>query len=218
MLKHFCQVFVRSTQAVLAVVFAGVMVLAGVLSQPSQALASSKAPAPEQLSLVTTEAAQDFVESILDDYADVLGDAFDAAIDPIKSSVKTLNKQISKSAKATPAGGEMALPAEVTASQEALQTSVASLGALTEVVEAFKQALADAPAAIETALSTQLDAKLAPLDEAFSEIQNVAALLAADAESLSTDPATGMASLTEHSTLLTQAIDAADVAIDSFGD
>jgi FlaG/FlaF family flagellin (archaellin) len=217
MLQNLRQILGQSLKVAVTVMLVGVFALASVLVQPSSAMASSKAPTPEQLDLVMTEATQDFAASILDDYSDLLEDAFDAAIDPIKSSVKTLTKQISKSAKVKP-GSEAVMAAEMAASQEALTAAVASLSILTETTDAFKAALAEAPAAIEAALQAQLETKLGPLDEAFASVTEAVDLLTADAETLGTDPEAGQVALTEHATLLTQAIEAADMAIDGFGD
>jgi hypothetical protein len=217
MLQNLRQILGQPIKVAITALLVGVFALASVLVQPSSAMASSKAPTPDQLDLVMTEATQDFAASILDDYSDLLEDAFDAAIDPIKSSVKTLTKQISKSAKVKP-GSEAVMAAEMAASQEALTAAVASLSILTETTDAFKAALAEAPAAIEAALQAQLETKLEPLDEAFASVTEAVDLLTADAETLGIDPEAGQAALTEHATLLTQAIEAADMAIDGFDD
>jgi hypothetical protein len=196
----------------LVVLFIGL----GVLGGAHPAAASSKIMTTEDLELAMGEAAQEFVESILDDYSDVLEGSFDTVVDPVKSAVKGLTKQISKASKSTKPGGEAALAAQVTASQEALTAAMGSFQTLAEQTESFKTTLGTAPSLIEDALQTQLGAKFDELDTAVKSMADAVTQLVADTEGLDGSDPDAVTSLTEHATLLTSAIDAIDVAIDGF--
>ncbi|MGB6014348.1 MAG: hypothetical protein WBG32_06420, partial [Nodosilinea sp.] len=82
------------TGRVLKALAAGVLVVALVfLSGPgatSQALASSKGTLTETMDLTMAEAAQEFVETVLDDYSDALEDSFSEAVKPLKAITKDL--------------------------------------------------------------------------------------------------------------------------------
>ncbi|MGB5973482.1 MAG: hypothetical protein WBG38_09185, partial [Nodosilinea sp.] len=102
-------------------------VFIGVSGFASQALASSKATLSD-MDLSITEAAQEFVESILDDYSDVLDDSFSAAVKPLKSVTKDLTKQLSKAAASPTADG--ALTVNLDGAKTALDTASASFDTL----------------------------------------------------------------------------------------
>jgi chromosome segregation ATPase len=194
---------------VLTLLFIGV----GILANASPAAASSKVMTTEDLEMAMGEAAQEFVESILDDYSDTLEGSFDAVIDPVKSAVKSLTKQVSKAAKP---GSEAALATQVAASQEALSTAMASFETLTTQTESFKETLNKAPELIKAALDTQLGVKFTELDTALATLSEAVDQLATDAEGLDASDPEAITALTEHSTQLSAAIEAIDVAIDGF--
>lgn len=193
----------------LALLFVGV----GVLGPVSPAAASSKVMTTEDLQMVMGEAAQEFVESILDDYSDTLEDSFDAVVDPVKSAVKSLTKQVSKAAKP---GDEAALATQVAASQAALSTAMASFDTLATETQSFKDALSAAPDLIKETLETQLGVKFNQLDTAVASLTEAVSQLAADAEGLEASDPDSVTTLTEHATALSTAIEAIDVAIDGF--
>jgi phage-related protein len=193
----------------LALVFVGVGFLAG----PAPATASSKAMTTEDLQLVIGQAAQEFVEDILDDYSDTLESSFEAVIDPVKSAVKGLTKQVSKASKP---GGEEALATQLAASQEALSTAMASFDTLATQTQSFKDTLSSAPDLVKEALETQLGAKFSQLDTAVADLTAAVNTLTADAEGLDGSDPEAMTMLTEHATQLSAAIEAVDLAIDGF--
>jgi len=213
MLNHRNLSFGQKIRGVFTLVLALLFLGVGTLANASPAAASSKAMTTEDLEMVMSEAAQEFVESILDDYSDTLEDSFDAVIDPVKSAVKSLTKQVGKAAKP---GGEAALATQVTASQEALSTAMASFETLTTQTESFKETLNKAPDLIKEALDTQLGVKFTELDTALATLSEAVNQLAADAEGLDASDPEAVTALTEHSTQLSAAIEAIDVAIDGF--
>lgn len=196
----------------LAVFFMGL----GLLGSAAPASASSKVMTAEGLELAMGEAAQEFVESILDAYADVLEGSFDTVIDPVKTAVKDLTKQMGKAAKATKPGSEAALATQLTASQGALATAMESFQTLADQTESFKATLSSAPSLIETALQTQLGAKFEELDVAVQSMADAVNQLVVDTAGLDASDPDAVTALTEHATLLTAAIDAVDLAIDGF--
>jgi phage-related protein len=193
----------------LALLFVGV----GILGNASPAAASSKAMTTEDLQLVIGQAAQEFVEDILDDYSDTLESSFDAVIDPVKSAVKSLTKQVSKASKP---GGEEALATQLTASQEALSAAMASFDTLATQTQTFKDTLSSAPDLVKEALETQLGVKFSQLDTAVAGLTEAVNQLTADAEGLDGSDPEAVTTLTEHATQLSAAIEAVDLAIDGF--
>jgi len=83
------------------------LVFLGLPGAGSQALAAPKGTLTETMDLKMTKAAQEFVESILDDYSDALEDSFSEALKPLKSVTKDLTKQLGKAAAAPVAGASM---------------------------------------------------------------------------------------------------------------
>jgi outer membrane murein-binding lipoprotein Lpp len=213
MLNHCNLSFGRRIQGVFTLLLTLVFIGIGILGSASPAAASSKVMTTEDLELVMGEAAQEFVESILDDYSDTLEDSFEAVTDPVKSAVKSLTKQMSKAAKP---GGEAALATQITASQEALSTAMASFDTLTAQTESFKETLNSAPDLIKEALETQLGVKFTQLDTAVAELTAAVDQLATDAEGLDASDPEAVTALTEHATQLSAAIEAIDLAIDGF--
>jgi hypothetical protein len=206
----------RSIKGAFIVFLALFFVGFGVLGNAAPATASSKIMTTEDLELAMGEAAQEFVESVLDDYSDVLEDSFDAAIDPVKSAVKDLTKQMSKAAKSTKSNSEPALATQVAASQEALMAAMESFRTLAGQTESFKATLNSAPGLIEKALQTQLGAKFEELDTAVQSMTDAVDQLVADTEGLDGSDPEAVTAFTEHATILTAAIDAIDLAIDGF--
>ncbi|MGF1570337.1 MAG: hypothetical protein ACFCVD_20075 [Nodosilinea sp.] len=195
-----------------------VLVCVGVLGNPSPSLAGSKATLGEGLDLEISKAAQEFAASIMDNYADALEDSFGAALKPIKSVTKDLTKQLSKAA-ASPDAASPTLAPQLAASQEALATAATSLEALVADTDSFKATLAEVPAQIKAVLEAQFGAKFDDLEGAFTQVSEAMSQLVQDTASLDTsDPTAAAATLTEHSALLTQTIEAAKTVIDGFGD
>jgi hypothetical protein len=212
----------RLTGQVLKALAAGVLVVVLVFSNgpgaTSQALASSKGTLTETMDLTMAEAAQEFVETVLDDYSDALEDSFSEAVKPLKSITKDLTKQLSKAA-AAPTSVSTTLDPQIESSKVALDTASTSFDALVANTATFKSTLAAAPAQLQEAIDTQLGTKFDELQKAFEEVSGAIALLSADTTALdSADPAAGAASLTEHTTLLSEAIESAKTVISGFGD
>lgn len=203
----------QNIQRALTLVLTFCFVSFGIFGGASPAVASSTVMTTEDLELAMGEAAQEFVETILDDYSDTLEDSFEAVIDPMKSAVKSLTKQVSKASKP---GGEAALATQMTASQEALNTAIASFDALTTQTQSFKDTLSGAPDLIKQALDTQLGVKFDQLDTAVASLTAAVNQLAADTEGLDGSDPEAVTALTEHATQLSAAIEAVDLAIDGF--
>jgi uncharacterized phage infection (PIP) family protein YhgE len=188
----------------------------GLLGNPSRAAASSKVATPEALDLAINEAAQEFVDAILDDYGDILESSFDAAYDPFKSAVKSLSKQISKAEKSAQKAEEEATTPALMIPEGAFQSAVDSFATLQETLTGFKGQLESAPEVVQALIDEQVSTKMDALDQAISEISSTVELLAEDVANLdAADPAT-TAAFNEHSTALTQSIQAVDLAIDGF--
>ncbi|WP_156119656.1 hypothetical protein [Leptolyngbya sp. KIOST-1] len=219
MLTHLHQL----TGRILAGVAAGVLVITlvcwGGPGASSQALAAPKGTVSETMDLKMTKAAQDFVETVLDDYSDVLEDSFSEAVKPLKSVTKDLTKQLAKAAAAPTATSATALDPKIESSKTALDTASTAFDALVADTSTFKSTLEGAPAQLKEAIDAQLGTKFDELQKAFEEVSGAIALLSKDTAALDTaDPAAGTASLTEHATLLSEAIESAKTVISGFGD
>ncbi|PSN11529.1 hypothetical protein C7293_23900 [filamentous cyanobacterium CCT1] len=185
----------------------------------SQALAAPKGTLSETMDLKMTEAAQEFVESVLDDYSDALEDSFSEAVKPLKSVTKDLTKQLSKAAAAPTSISATTLDPKIESSKAALDTASASFDTLVSDTATFKSTLQAAPSQLKEAIDTQLGTKFDELQKAFEEVSGAIALLSKDTTALNAaDPAAGTTALTEHATLLSEAIESAKTVISSFGD
>jgi hypothetical protein len=211
------------TSRVFKVVATGVLIATlAFLTLPgadSPALASPKGTLTETMDLTMTEAAQEFVESVLEDYSDVLEDTFSEALKPLKSVTKDLTKQLSKAA-ATPTDlSATTLAPQIDTAKTALETAATSFDSLIADTAQFKSTLGMTPAQLKEAIDTQLGTKFDDLQAAFENVSDAIALLTNDTAGLeSSDPAEAATAYTEHSTLLNQAIESAKTAISAFGD
>lgn len=212
MLKSILKTFKWVTEVVLVGLFALGL---GWLSSASPAIASSKVATPEALELAINESAQEFVESVLDDYSDILESTFDAAYDPLKSVLKDTSKQLSKATKATAKGGDTAAPT-LMIPQEPFQVAVTSFAALQETIAGYKSQIEASPAVVQALIEEQIGAKMAELEQAISEVAETVDLIATDVAALDPADPTTTAAFEEHSTTLTQSIQAVDLAIDGF--
>jgi len=199
---------------VLAVVLVGV----SIFGTAPQSLAATKGTLTETMDLKMSKAAQEFVKSVLDEYGDALEDTFNSTLKPLKSVTKDLTKQLSKAA-ASPTPDTTALTPQITASQEALDTVSAAFQTLVDDTDTFKKALGSTPDQLKAAIDTQLGTKFDDLQLAFKDVSAALATLAKDAGTISAEDATAAASrITEDTTALTQAIEAAKTIISSFDD
>ncbi len=200
----------------LAIFFLGI----GSFTMSSPALASSKIVTPEALDMAISEAAQKFVDSILDDYADILEGSFDTAYDPLKSAVKGVNKQVSKANKPAKKGAKQdaeAAPApEITIASAPFEAAAASFKTLQEQTAGFQTQLENAPTVIEELIESQLGVKMDELNAAFATVAEAVDQIVEDTATLSASDPDSTAAFTEHATMLTQAVKAADMVIDSF--
>lgn len=213
------QRFIQSAKlakTVFAIAFATFFFGASVFTMPSPALASSKVATPEALDMAISEAAQKFVDSILDDYADILEGSFDAAYDPLKSAVKGVNKQVSKASKPSKKGGSASPAPELTIASEPFETAMASFKTLQEQTEAFQAQLENAPTVVGDLIQAQLGAKMDELNAAFATVSEAVDQIVEDTTTLSASDPDSTTAFAEHATVLTQAVDAVDVVIDSF--
>ncbi|MBE9156194.1 hypothetical protein IQ265_05030 [Nodosilinea sp. LEGE 06152] len=219
MLTFLHQLTSRGFKAVAAGVLVVTLVFLGGPGTMSQALATPKGTLSETMNLKMTEAAQEFVESVLDDYSDALDDSFSEAVKPLKSVTKDLTKQLSKAAAAPTSVGTTTLDPKIESSKAALDTASTSFDTLIADTTTFKSTLEAAPAQLKEAIDTQLGTKFDELQKAFEDVSGAIALLSRDTATLdSADPAAGSAALTEHATLLSEAIEAAKTVISGFGD
>lgn len=217
MLNHFHQFSGRVVRNMLVGGLAALLMGFGLLGNSAPVWAATKAPLSETMEATMTKAAQEFVETIMDDYSDSIEGSFKTALKPIKSSIKDLTKQLSKAAASPTAASEAALAPKLTASQTALETAAAAFATLMTDTDAIKASLADAPKLLEDAIQVQLGAKFDELDAALSGVSDAVALLTEDTTTFSAeDPTASTAAFTEHATLLTQAIEAASTVLDSF--
>jgi hypothetical protein len=217
MLTYLHQLTSRALKAMAAGVLVFTLVFVSLPGTSSQAQASTKGTLPETMDLEMTKAAQEYVESILDEYSDVLEDSFSAALKPLKSVTKDLTKQLSKAAKSpTPEG---TLDPMVESATTALDAAATTFDTLVADTAQFKTTLTAAPDQLKAALDTQLGTKFDDLQQAFDAVSEAIATLSSDTTGLdAAEPAEAMTSLTEHSSLLTEAIESAKTAISAFGD
>lgn len=117
MLTHFHRLLGRTFKAFSAGILVVTLMVLSLPGASSQALAAPKAPLSETMDLKMTKAAQEYVEAILDEYADALDGSFAEALKPLKSVTKDLTKQLGKAAAAPesisatrPLGHRRALP------------------------------------------------------------------------------------------------------------
>ncbi|MEL6161494.1 MAG: hypothetical protein AAFR18_19970 [Cyanobacteria bacterium J06627_32] len=199
-----------------AIALATFFVGASVFTLPSSALASSKVATPEALDMAISEAAQEFVDSILDDYADILESSFDTAYDPLKSAVKGLSKQVSKASKPSKKGDDAAAAPELMIAAEPFETAAASFKTLQEQTAAFQAQLENAPTVVSELIEAQLGAKMDELNAAFATVSEAVDQIVEDTTTLSASNPDSTTAFSEHATMLTQAVDAVDVVIDSF--
>lgn len=219
MLTHLHQLTGRVFRAVAAGVLVITLVFLTLPGASTQALASPKGTLTETMDLTLTEAAQEFVETILDDYSDALEDTFGEALKPLKSVTKDLTKQLSKAAAAPTAVSASTLTPQVDTAKTALDTAATSFDSLVADNAKFKSSLGSTPDQLKAAIETQIGTKFDELQTAFESVSDAIALLSEDTAGLATaDPAEAVTTYTEHSTLLTEAIESAKTAISAFGD
>ncbi|PSR16298.1 hypothetical protein C8255_18530 [filamentous cyanobacterium CCP3] len=219
MLTHLHQLTGRVFKAVTARVLVITLVVLSGPGLSSQALAAPKGTLSETMDLKMTEAAQEFVESVLDDYSDVLKDSFSEAVKPLKSVTKDLTKQLSKAAAAPTSTGTTTLDPKIESSKAALDTASTSFDTLVTDTDSFKSILEAAPTQLKEAIDTQLGTKLDELQKAFEDVSGAIALLSQDTATLDpADLAAGTTAITEHAALLSEAIESAKTVISSFGD
>lgn len=217
MLTYLHQLTSRAFKAVAAGVLVLTLVFLGLPGASSQALASSKGTLTETMDLQMTKAAQEFVDSILEEYADVLEDSFSATLKPLKSVTKDLTKQLSKAAASPTAMSATTLDPKITSATTALETAAATFDTLVADTAQFKSTLEATPAQLKEAIDTQLGTKFDDLEAAFASVSEAIATLSSDTAGLGeADPAEATTSLTEHSTMLTEAIESAKTAISAF--
>jgi len=185
-------------------------------SYSSPVAASSKAATPEALELAINESAQEFVDSVLDDYGDILESTFDTAYDPLKSAVKSVAKQLSKATKTAGKGVEGTAAPAIMIPQETFQAAVDSFAALQETTAGFQSQLESSPEVIQGLIEEQIGAKMAVLEQAIADVAATVDLIAEDVSSLDAADPTTTAAFQEHSMALTQSIQAVDLAIDGF--
>ena len=218
MLIHLHQLAGRVFKAVAAGVLVVTLVFLTLPGASSQALASPKGTLTETMDLKLTEAAQEFVETILDDYADALEDSFGEALKPLKSVTKDLTKQLSKAAAST-SGSATTLTPQVDTAKTALDTAATTFDSLVADTAKVRSSLGSTPDQLKAAIETQIGTKFDELQTAFENVSSAIALLSEDTAGLATaDPADAVATYTEHSTLLTEAIESAKTAISAFED
>ncbi|MGG6237782.1 hypothetical protein ACQ4N7_04005 [Nodosilinea sp. AN01ver1] len=219
MLTHLPQLTGRAFRAIAAGVLVITLVFLSGLGASSQALAAPKGTLTETMDLKMTQAAQEFVETVLDDYADALEDSFSEAVKPLKSVTKDLTKQLSKAASAPTSAGTTTLDPKIESAKAALDTASTSFDTLVADAASFKSTLEAAPSQLKEAIDMQLGTKFDELQKAFEEVSGAIALLSQDTTTLdAADPAAGTTALTEHATLLSEAIESAKTVMSSFGD
>ncbi|MGF1519183.1 MAG: hypothetical protein ACFCVB_15480 [Nodosilinea sp.] len=218
MLTHLHQLTGRVFKAVAAGVLVVTLVFLTLPGASTQALASPKGTLTETMDLKLTEAAQEFVETILDDYADALEDSFGEALKPLKSVTKDLTKQLSKAAATTSASATTLTP-QVDTAKTALDTAATTFDSLVADTAKVRSSLGSTPDQLKAAIETQIGTKFDELQTAFENVSSAIALLSEDTAGLATaDSADAVATYTEHSTLLTEAIESAKTAISAFED
>ncbi|PZO09512.1 MAG: hypothetical protein DCF25_21570 [Leptolyngbya foveolarum] len=186
------------------------------VANPRPAFASSKIATPEALDMAISEAAQEFVDSILDDYGDILEGTFDIAYDPLKSAIKDVNKQITKVSKPAKEGSESEPAPALTIDSAPFETAIAAFDTLSEQTDSFRAQLETAPDTIRELIEAQIGAKMDELDTAIASVTEAVGQITEDTTTLQASEPDSTAAFTEHTTLLKQAVEAVDVAIDGF--
>jgi len=190
MLTHLYQLAGRVFKAVAAGVLVVTLVFLTLPGASTQALAAPKGTLTEIMDLTLTEAAQEFVETILDDYSDALEGSFGEALKPLKSVTKDLTKQLSKAAAATTPVSTTTLAPKVDAAKAALDTAATSFDSLVADTAKFKSSLGITPDQLKAAIETQIGTKFDELQTAFENVSSAIALLSEDTAGLAAaDPA-----------------------------
>ncbi len=219
MLTYLRQLTGRAFQVVATGVLVATLVFLSLPGVSSQALAGPKGTLTETMDLKMTKAAQEFVESILDDYSDALEGSFSDALKPLKSVTKDLTKQLGKAAVAPDSISATTLGPKIEGAKTTLETAAASFDTLVADTAKFKSTLALTPSQLKEAIDTQLGTKFDDLQAAFENVSGAIATLSKDTAGLdSADPAAAATSLTEHATLLAEAIESAKTVISAFGE
>lgn len=219
MLTYLHHLTGRAFKAIAAGVLAIALVFLSVFGAASQATAAPKGTLSETIDLTMTKAAQDFVETVLDDYSDALEGSFSEALKPLKSVTKDLTKQLAKAAATPTADSTTTLGPKIESSKAALDTASTSFDALVSDTAKFKSTLDKAPTQLKETIDTQLGTKFDELQQAFAGVSEAIALLSKDTAALdAADPTADTTALTEHSTLLTEAIESAKTVISGFSD
>lgn len=219
MLTHFHHLAGRTFKALATGFLVITLMFLSLPGAGSQALAAPKGTLSETMDLKMTKAAQEYVETILDEYADALEGSFSEALKPLKSVTKDLTKQLGKAAVDPESISATALPAKVDGAKTTLDTAAAAFDGLVADTSQFKSTLGVAPTQLKEAIDTQLGTKFDDLQKAFEDVSGAITLLSEDTAGLAdADPAAAMTTFTEHSTLLSQAIESAKTVISSFSD
>jgi hypothetical protein len=219
MVTYLRQWIGRTFRVVAAGVLLVTFVFCGLPGVSDQVMAAPKGTLPETLDLTLTKAAQDFVETVLDDYADALDDAFGDVLKPLKSVSKDLTKQLGKATADPAAVSATTLGPKVDSAKVALATAAAAFDGLVTDTNTFKATLATAPTQLKAALDTQMGPKFDELQTALVQVSEAIALLSQDTAALdAADPAAAAAPYTEHATQLTTAIESAKMAIAALGE
>lgn len=184
----------------------------------SSALAATEGTLSEAMDLKISQATQEFVASVLDEYEDSLSDAFKETLKPLKSVTKDLTKQFNKVA-LSPTADTAALAPKLAATQTALETAAEAFQSLVADTETFKTTLSATPDQLKEAIDTQLGTRFDDLQTTFDSVATALSTLSGDVAALDpADAAAAVGKLTEDSTALAQAIELAKTAISSFGD
>lgn len=200
--------------ALVSVLTTGFICLATV-GNPRSAFASSKVATPEALEMAISEAAQEFVDAILDDYADMLEGTFDVAYDPLKSAVKSVNKQVFTASKPAKGGSEGEPAPAIAIDTAPFESAIASFETLYKQTESFRAQLEAAPETIRELIEAQIGTKMDELETAIASVTKAVSQISEDTTTLQASP-DSTAAFTEHTTLLNQAVEAVEMAIDSF--
>ncbi|WOD38916.1 hypothetical protein [Nodosilinea sp. E11] len=218
MLTYLHQLTGRAVKALAASLLVAALVFLSLPGASTPALAAPKGTLSETMDLTMTKAAQDFVETVLDDYADALEGSFSEALKPLKSVTKDLSKQLSK-ATADPASiSATTLTPKIDTAKAALDTAAAAFDSLIADTDTFKSTLGATPTQLKEAIDTQLGTQFDDLQAAFDTVSAAIAQLSADTAALDADPTAATAAFTEHATLLSEAIESAKTTISSFGE
>jgi acetylornithine deacetylase/succinyl-diaminopimelate desuccinylase-like protein len=215
---HLHQLTGRAFRAVAAGVLIATLVFLGLPGAGSQAVAAPKGTLTETMDLKMTKAAQEFVESILDDYSDALEDSFSEALKPLKSVTKDLTKLLGKAAAAPDSISATTLAPKIEGAKTVLDSAAASFDTLVADTAKFKSTLDTTPSQLKEAIDTQLGTQFDDLQTAFEGVSKAIAALSEDTVAAAADPAAAATALTEHATLLTEAIASAKAVISTFGE